>query len=241
MGATPGSRPDFWRKRRPAAHVSSIMSRLNVARAMSSRRTPAAVVDSGAPLARRQIVELLEQAGFSVWSEPQPGALVVVPDQPSELERLREIRAAAEARPDAPILAVVAGDPPNTSLRRALIAGAGGIVREAELDAALVVTARAMLAGQLAVPAALGRQIAPRPLSHREKQVLALVVKGLTNREIAGRLYLAESTVKTHLASAFRKLDARSRSEAVARIQDPETGYGVGILELDDEPLAAAG
>ena len=95
-------------------------------------------------------------------------------------------------------------------------------------------TARAILAGQLTVPSALGRQIAPQPLSHREKQVLALVVKGLTNREIAGRLYLAESTVKTHLASAFRKLDARSRADAVARIQDPETGYGMGVLTSVD-------
>ena len=48
-------------------------------------------------------------------------------------------------------------------------------------------------------------------------------MQGLTNREIAPQLYLAESTVKTHLSSAFRKLDARSRAEAVARIQDPES------------------
>jgi DNA-binding NarL/FixJ family response regulator len=217
------------------------MNRLNVARAMSSWTAPAAAVVGGAPHARRRITELLEGDGFSVWSEAPPGALLVLPDQPSELERLREIRAAAEARAEAPILAVVAGDAPNASLRRALIAGATGIVLEADLDRALAVTARAMLAGQLAVPAALVRQIAPRPLSHREKQVLQQVVLGATNREIAQKLYLAESTVKTHLSSAFRKLDARSRSEAVARILDPESGYGVGILELDDQPLAAAG
>ena len=108
------------------------------------------------------------------------------------------------------------------------------------MDRALVATLRAMVAGQLTVPSALGRQIAPRPLSHREKEVLRQVVLGATNREIAQRLYLAESTVKTHLSSAFRKLDARSRSEAVSRILDPESGYGVGILELEDQPLAAA-
>jgi DNA-binding NarL/FixJ family response regulator len=218
------------------------MNRLNVARAISSWPAPAAAVVGGAPEARDRIVALLGEAGFSVWPEPPPGALAILPDQPTELERLREIRDAAEARPDALILAVVAGNAPNASLRRALIAGASGIVLEAELDRALVATAQAILAGQLAVPAALGRQIAPRPLSHREKQVLKEVVLGLTNREIAQKLYLAESTVKTHLSSAFRKLDARSRSEAVARILDPESGYGVGILELDGEqPLAAAG
>jgi DNA-binding NarL/FixJ family response regulator len=89
-----------------------------------------------------------------------------------------------------------------------------------------------MLAGQLVVPLVLSQQIAPRPLSHREKQILGLVVLGLTNREIAQKLYLAESTVKTHLSSAFRKIDARSRSEAVARITDPSSGYGTGIIEL---------
>jgi DNA-binding NarL/FixJ family response regulator len=87
-------------------------------------------------------------------------------------------------------------------------------------------------AGQLAVPSSLRSQIAPRALSHREKQILALVVLGLTNRQIADELFLAESTVKTHLSSAFGKLDAHSRADATARILDPESGYGVGILSL---------
>jgi DNA-binding NarL/FixJ family response regulator len=65
-------------------------------------------------------------------------------------------------------------------------------------------------------------------------------VLGFTNREIADKLYLAESTVKTHLSSAFTKLDARSRSEAVARILDPESGYGVGILAIADGATVAA-
>jgi len=88
------------------------------------------------------------------------------------------------------------------------------------------------------VPRALGRQIATRPLSHREKEILALVIRGLTNRQIAGRLYLAESTVKTHVSSAFRKLDVRSRAEAAARIEDPDDGYGMGILALAADPAA---
>ena len=121
---------------------------------------------------------------------------------------------------------------PNAALRRVLLAGAVGIVLEDDVERALVATARAVFAGQLTVPSVLGQHIAPRPLSHREKQVLALVVLGMTNREIARKLYLAESTVKTHLSSAFRKIDARSRSEAVARIQDPESAFGSGVLAV---------
>ena len=124
-------------------------------------------------------------------------------------------------------------DLPNAALRRVLLAGATRIVLEGDVERALL-TARSVLAGQLTVPSILGQQIAPRPLSHREKQILALVMLGMTNREIAGKLFLAESTVKTHLSSAFRKIDARSRAEAVARIQDPEAGLGAGILAIAD-------
>ncbi len=156
-------------------------------------------------------------------------------------ERVGIVRRLAEEHADALILMVVSADASNASLRRALLAGASGIVLDDDLERTLVPTARAMLAGQLTVPTALGRQIAPRPLSHREKQILALVMAGRTNREIADKLYLAESTVKTHLSSAFRKLDARSRSEAVTRIMDPESGYGATILELANDGAIAAG
>jgi DNA-binding NarL/FixJ family response regulator len=46
--------------------------------------------------------------------------------------------------------------------------------------------------------------------------VLTLVRKGLTNAEIAERLYLAESTIKSHLSSIFTKFGVRSRREAAA-------------------------
>ncbi len=145
-----------------------------------------------------------------------------------------------ERQPDAAVLAVMPAGSPNASLRRVLLAGATGIVLDDDLEVTLVPTARAALAGQLTVPAALGRQIAPRPLSHREKEVLAHVTLGRTNREIADALFLAESTVKTHLSSAFRKLDARSRSEAVNRILDPENGYSTTIREIANASFASA-
>jgi len=183
---------------------------------------------------RGDIVRLLRAGGFEVAAEPRPDALAIVVGRPREDARLREIRSLTESVPDACLVVVMPADVANTALRRVLIAGAGGIVLEDDLERALVPTARAVLAGQLTVPSALGRQIAPRPLSHREKQILSLVMAGMTNREIAGKLFLAESTIKTHLASTFRKLDARSRAEAVARITDSESGYGTGILTIDE-------
>ncbi|MEW5784110.1 MAG: response regulator transcription factor [Bacillota bacterium] len=54
----------------------------------------------------------------------------------------------------------------------------------------------------------------PEPLSEREKEVLALIARGLGNREIAGRLFLSETTVKTHVANILQKLNVKSRTQA---------------------------
>jgi DNA-binding NarL/FixJ family response regulator len=81
---------------------------------------------------------------------------------------------------------------------------------------------------------------AERPvLSIREKQVVGLVAMGLMNIEIAERLFLAESTVKSHLSSAFAKLGVRSRHEAVELLLNPASGLGLGILSLDAEAIPA--
>ena len=57
------------------------------------------------------------------------------------------------------------------------------------------------------------------PLSEREREVLALMSSGATNKEIAERLFLSPHTVKEHTSSLFRKLGARNRTEAVLRAE----------------------
>ncbi|MFI7323191.1 response regulator transcription factor [Streptomyces rubiginosohelvolus] len=61
-------------------------------------------------------------------------------------------------------------------------------------------------------------------LSAREGEVLVLVARGTTNREIAAELFISEATVKTHLTHVFAKLGAKDRAAAVA------VGYDRGIL-----------
>lgn len=122
-------------------------------------------------------------------------------------------------------------------LRAALVAGAAGIVLREDLDTALGPCLRAAIAGQTCVPREHWRQIEPPALSAREKQILGLVVMGYTNCRIAEQLFLAESTVKSHLSSAFGKLGVRSRHEAVNLILDPQRGLGMAILALGGEPL----
>lgn len=136
----------------------------------------------------------------------------------------------------APIVIVCPGLRPG-ELRLALAAGAAGIVLEAEVESALAATVQAALAGQVCVPRRHAQRIEPAALSAREKQILGLVVMGYGNAQIAGQLFLAESTVKGHLSSAFVKLGVKSRNEAVELILDPERGVGFGILGLGSEPI----
>ncbi|MER6959449.1 response regulator transcription factor [Streptomyces sp. NPDC000618] len=65
------------------------------------------------------------------------------------------------------------------------------------------------------------------PLSAREREVLALVAEGTSNREIARELFISEATVKTHLTHLYAKLSVNDRAAAVAR------AYERGILGRD--------
>jgi len=57
------------------------------------------------------------------------------------------------------------------------------------------------------------------PLSERELEVLQLIAQGLTNPEIASRLFLSLNTVKAHTRNIYGKLDVHSRTQAIARSQ----------------------
>lgn len=120
-------------------------------------------------------------------------------------------------------------------VRRALELGVDGIVLEDDVEEALAVVVVAVWAGQVSAPNGQRRAVRARALTTREKQILMLVVTGLTNSQIAAELFLAESTVKSHLSSAFGKLGVSSRSEAVAVILDPERGRGLGIRRVRPE------
>jgi LuxR family maltose regulon positive regulatory protein len=86
-------------------------------------------------------------------------------------------------------------------------------------------------AGRAASPATrvAGSRLA-EPLSGRELEVLALVARGLTNLEIAARLYLSLHTVKAHARSIYAKLGVSSRTQAVATVR------ALGYLSEDRRP-----
>ncbi len=137
------------------------------------------------------------------------------------------------------LVVVICPEIQRWDVRAVLAAGAAGVVLERELAGALGPCLDAVRVGQICVPRQQWRQIAPPALSAREKQILGLVVMGYMNSQIAERLFLSESTVKSHLSSAFGKLGVRSRNEAVHLILDSERGFGMGILALGGQPLEA--
>jgi DNA-binding NarL/FixJ family response regulator len=99
-------------------------------------------------------------------------------------------------------------DASRDDIRRALEAAASG---HAHLDPA----AHAALVGAVSTPASPAAQ-PPDGLTRRELEVLALIGEGLSNREIASKLYLTEATVKTHVNRIFAKTGSRDRAQAVA-------------------------
>jgi LuxR family maltose regulon positive regulatory protein len=92
------------------------------------------------------------------------------------------------------------------------------LLQEARSRAVLPEYVAALLAagGAGLLPAA-GETALPEPLSPRELEVLRLIAAGLTNREIAEKLFLSPETVKKHSASIYAKLGVGHRTEAVAR------------------------
>jgi DNA-binding NarL/FixJ family response regulator len=195
----------------PRLRVALVVDDVSAAAALTAWLAAGGVAVGDGPLGVERIDEL---------RGPPPEVLVLAADltQPAGLRALRRLR---RDLPAARIVVVAAADRTGRAAREALNAGADACIPEPEAHRALAPAVRAAVAGLVCVPRLMRRLVVKPVFSHREKQILTLLVAGLTNGEIAGRLYLSESTVKTHLASAFAKLGVRSRRDAAALLLDP--------------------
>ena len=108
----------------------------------------------------------------------------------------------------------------------AIEAGASGYLVKAVPAEELAAGIRAAAAGQTVLAPSTAAQLAralraPRAsLTPREHEILGLVAEGLSNPEIAARLFIGESTVKTHLLKVFEKLEVSDRTRAVTRAME---------------------
>ena len=206
----------MWRAGAWARQAAAVIGAAD--RALRGRLEAALVIGGHDVLASTDSAEQAIEAAGSGSAELLVLACLLEPFRP-----LREIHAARAVVGELPIVVVATGSLAGAA-PKLISAGADGLVWEYELEQTLVPTIRTVLAHQLCVPASLRDALVRPVFSHREKQVLELVLAGLTNSEIAGRLYLSESTVKSHLASTFRKLGVNSRRDAATRAMDPGIG-----------------
>jgi two-component system NarL family response regulator len=108
----------------------------------------------------------------------------------------------------------------DEDIYQAVRAGAKGyLLKDAPLEELLDVI-RKVHAGGTCIPPALAAKLATRmsgdPLTGREIDVLKLLARGRSNKEIGTDLFISETTVKTHVRSIFAKLNVLSRTEAIA-------------------------
>jgi two-component system response regulator DesR len=103
--------------------------------------------------------------------------------------------------------------------RRAMDAGASAYLLKDAPASNLASAIRSVHAGQRIIDPELAAEAwsEPDPLSHRERQVLRLVERGIATPEIAEELTLSEGTVRNYLSSAMTKLQARNRAEAATK------------------------
>jgi len=147
------------------------------------------------------------------------------PEDVGGIEACREIRS---AMPDTGVLMFSSFGERETVLS-AIVAGAAGYLTKNVARAQLVAGIRAVGQGQSLLDSAVTgpilqrlvelSQASPRPddvLSQREKEVLLLIARGNTNREIAAALVISEHTARNHVTHILDKLGLSRRSEAAA-------------------------
>lgn len=107
----------------------------------------------------------------------------------------------------------------DADIRRALDAGAQGYLLKDMLLSDVIAAVRAVQRGERVIPLAVATRLAEYPdrssLTERELEVLELVARGLSNKEVADAIGRTDETVKIHLKNTFAKLNVADRTEAV--------------------------
>jgi len=121
--------------------------------------------------------------------------------------------------PTARLIVLTTYDTDN-EIYRAIKAGAKGYVLKDARREELLDSIRRVSRGETCIPQALVEKLAAglssESLTGRELDVLTLLARGKSNKEIGANLYISETTVKAHLRSIFAKLNVLSRTEAIA-------------------------
>jgi DNA-binding NarL/FixJ family response regulator len=161
---------------------------------------------------------------------PGLGADLVVIGAPADMPAVEAVRRARAAH-DTVLIVALLGSGQVGSVGAVVDAGANGVALRGALTPDLVEALEAVLRGGRFVASTLSAGLlgrlepvegaenvdAPDLLTYREREVLALLAGGATNREIAATLSVTLATVKSHLVHVYAKLEVRNRHQALSR------------------------
>ena len=153
-----------------------------------------------------------------------------LPDQ----DGLAAMAVLAARHPDLPVL-ILSGTANIDVMQQVLRAGAAGYVTKSSLSDELLQAVRTVLNGGVHIPPRMAHGSASlesgnsRPvLTQRQELVLKGLMDGKSNRDIAEQLFLAEETVKSHVAAILRHFDVQNRTQAV--VAATRSGFRSGTL-----------
>ncbi len=197
------------------------------------------------PLTREALASLLEQHGFEVVGEAGDGQeaiataarlrpdLILLDLSMPGMNGLGALPLLREAAPECEVVVLTASGTED-NLLGAIRAGAAGYLLKSEAPERIAAFLRGVVRGEAALSGAVARRLLDRVreggrlggvpetiaarLSAREVEVLLLLDEHLTTDEIAGRLYISEHTVRSHVKSLLRKLGVSSRREALEQL-----------------------
>lgn len=195
----------------------------------------ALLIDSGAA---REVLHAADQAQGLALLAAHPDLDAVLLDlKLPDSEGLSAIAAFGQQAPSVPIIIVSASEEPG-DVRRALELGALGYVPKSASPETLLSAVKLVMSGGVyvpplmlnAVPATAGRI---SDLTPRQRDVLAAVAAGLSNKEIGLRFNLSEKTVKVHVGAIFRAMGVSNRTQAA-------TAARAAGLSLPEPPASDA-
>ena len=163
---------------------------------------------SGAASTGEEALELIDRE--------QPDVLLLDLRMPgmTGIELLNAIR----TKPLPPKALVLTSYESDEEIYRAIEAGAQGYLLKSTPQAEIVTAIQAVHSGRHHIPPRIAARLAERmvrsALTQRELEILEMVVRGLTNKQIGNALGISENTARNHINSVIRKLDVSGRTEA---------------------------
>jgi two-component system, NarL family, response regulator LiaR len=205
-----------------------------------------AIIADDDPFARKMIKEALQRAGIIVIAEAHNGRqavdlarhyepdVVLMDVVMPELDGIAATRRIVKDNPRQLVVILTTTDEDEIGILGLRAGAAGFLAKDVDIDV-LPQALRGVLNGEAAISRRMSMRIVEQlrrspdgasglrpvksPLTAREWEVLDLVAEGRTNDQIASVLVLSSETVRSHMKNILRKLDARSRDEAVAIAQ----------------------